>query len=349
MSPFDRRRRNFAGSGIGKRRGIGKRPTRYREDGLSRPAMLPFWLVAGSGRRHRDREEASGRGIWEKEAQTREKRGSTILKELDAKENVTTHCASSALTILSELTTAGPPDSPLPTALLPAMTSAAASLSFFRLLNASRSLNSRNTRKHSREKPKPAVSLPVPPVFHSAGGEATSYTRLPPKDDFKLHPSLGLSTVSDVIKLREAPVLGVDSRSKKLSKTLDYVEDDWDEDEGADQFVGLNSDDDEVIFGSESDGDGMKLDLEGEFDEEEELEEGDVKEKGVPAVMRCFDRAKIYVNAGDGGNGAVAFRREKFVPYGGPSGGDGGKGGNVYVEVDGSMNSLLPFRKKSPL
>ncbi|KAK1278925.1 hypothetical protein QJS04_geneDACA003310 [Acorus gramineus] len=69
------------------------------------------------------------------------------------------------------------------------------------------------------------------------------------------------------------------------------------------------------------------------------------KERGLPAVMRCFDRAKIYVKAGDGGNGVVAFRREKFVPLGGPSGGDGGRGGNVYIEADLSMNSLLPFRK----
>lgn len=61
-------------------------------------------------------------------------------------------------------------------------------------------------------------------------------------------------------------------------------------------------------------------------------------------MMRCFDRAKIYVKAGNGGNGVVAFRREKYVPLGGPSGGDGGRGGNVYVEVHSSMNSLLPFR-----
>lgn len=75
-----------------------------------------------------------------------------------------------------------------------------------------------------------------------------------------------------------------------------------------------------------------------------EEESSSEKEKGVPAVMRCFDRAKIYVKAGDGGNGVVAFRREKYVPLGGPSGGDGGRGGDVYVEVDGAMNSLLPFR-----
>ncbi|KAL3698933.1 hypothetical protein R1sor_016955 [Riccia sorocarpa] len=84
----------------------------------------------------------------------------------------------------------------------------------------------------------------------------------------------------------------------------------------------------------------------GEWNSEEEDEEEDSKERGIPAVMRCFDRAKIYVKSGNGGNGVVAFRREKFVPFGGPSGGTGGRGGHVYIEADSSMNSLLPFRNK---
>lgn len=59
-----------------------------------------------------------------------------------------------------------------------------------------------------------------------------------------------------------------------------------------------------------------------------------------------IDQAKIYLKAGDGGSGALSFRREKYVPKGGPDGGDGGKGGNVYFKVDTSLNTLLDFRYK---
>lgn len=58
------------------------------------------------------------------------------------------------------------------------------------------------------------------------------------------------------------------------------------------------------------------------------------------------DYVKIYAKAGDGGNGAISFRREKYVAAGGPDGGDGGKGGDVYFEVDPNSNTLIDFRYK---
>ncbi|MBR7025138.1 MAG: GTPase ObgE [Selenomonadaceae bacterium] len=60
--------------------------------------------------------------------------------------------------------------------------------------------------------------------------------------------------------------------------------------------------------------------------------------------MQFIDRGKIFVKAGDGGNGKSSFRREKFVPKGGPDGGDGGKGGDIVLEVDENVNTLLNFR-----
>lgn len=61
-------------------------------------------------------------------------------------------------------------------------------------------------------------------------------------------------------------------------------------------------------------------------------------------MVKFLDEAKVYVKAGDGGNGCVSFRREKFIEFGGPNGGDGGDGGDVSVIADGGLNTLIDFR-----
>ena len=60
--------------------------------------------------------------------------------------------------------------------------------------------------------------------------------------------------------------------------------------------------------------------------------------------MKFLDQAKIFIRSGDGGNGSVSFRREKFIEFGGPDGGDGGKGGDVWVEAVDNLNTLIDYR-----
>ena len=60
--------------------------------------------------------------------------------------------------------------------------------------------------------------------------------------------------------------------------------------------------------------------------------------------MKFLDLCKVYVRSGKGGNGCVSFRREKFIEFGGPDGGDGGKGGSVYIEAVSNLNTLIDFR-----
>ncbi len=60
--------------------------------------------------------------------------------------------------------------------------------------------------------------------------------------------------------------------------------------------------------------------------------------------MKFVDEAIIDVVAGNGGSGCISFRREKFIPFGGPNGGDGGRGGHIYLEADRNINTLIDYR-----
>ena len=59
-----------------------------------------------------------------------------------------------------------------------------------------------------------------------------------------------------------------------------------------------------------------------------------------------IDKARIFVKAGNGGNGSVSFRREKYVPAGGPDGGDGGRGASIIFKVDTGLRTLMDFKYK---
>ena len=62
--------------------------------------------------------------------------------------------------------------------------------------------------------------------------------------------------------------------------------------------------------------------------------------------MKFLDQAKVFLKSGDGGPGAIAFRREKFIEFGGPDGGNGGRGGDVVIEAVNGLNTLIDYRYK---
>src|SRR6266540_3022107 len=67
---------------------------------------------------------------------------------------------------------------------------------------------------------------------------------------------------------------------------------------------------------------------------------------GVPHLLMFVDEIDIFAKSGDGGAGCISFRREKYVPRGGPDGGDGGSGGGVWLEADPALNTLLDYHYK---
>ena len=113
-----------------------------------------------------------------------------------------------------------------------------------------------------------------------------------------------------------------------------------DDDEPVVEWV---TDEDVQVQANASTSDGVLSDY---SDDEDDEDKPRIAGKRLPAEVRCFDTARIFIKGGDGGRGCVAFRREKYVPKGGPSGGNGGNGGSVWLEADSTLNSLMCFRRQ---
>ena len=163
-------------------------------------------------------------------------------------------------------------------------------------------------------------------------------------------PPLGAtSDVNSSSPMTATKTSSTTKQQKKKSSAAAPVTRDWDAswasaDEPWAKGEVIYVNDDEI----ESLGDEFGAGFDLEDDEDDGGDDGQTKtrKKRLPAEMRCFDTARIYVKGGDGGKGCVAFRREKFVPKGGPSGGDGGDGGHVYAVADASLTSLAVFRRQ---
>lgn len=161
---------------------------------------------------------------------------------------------------------------------------------------------------------------------------------------------------SQLAKLREAlrstvPVDDPAARSLEVEQTLNKLQEKWrqsDEDEAVDMATAREPSG--YAKGVRRVGDAMEYDFSlyrepGDEDDDAD-DRADTPNNGpnIPREMRYFDTASINIKAGNGGAGCCAFRREKFVDHGGPSGGNGGDGGSIWAVADEGMSGLGPFR-----
>ena len=153
--------------------------------------------------------------------------------------------------------------------------------------------------------------------------------------------------IDDVVDNDEDSSSSSSSSSSSWGEFVAHDDDDDDDDDEESFDEDVEYDDDDINVFTPG---GKMYQLGAEFEDDYDYEKERMKKlgrvKGMPSEMRYFDTAKIYVKSGNGGNGVIAFRREKFVPNGGPSGGNGGIGGDVAFTADENMHSLQIFRKK---